>query len=131
MHKILDKVERLLQEYEGREMSSSALDVVHKLTDIKKNILKIEMLEGGGYSEEGESYGEMSRRGYSRNSYEGGSYRGSYEGGSSARRRRDSMGRFSRSDGKVQFVEMLEEAMENAPDERSRKMLHECLEELR
>ena len=73
----------------------------------------------------------VSARRSSRNSYGGGSYRASYDGGMSSRRRRDSMGRYSRHGGPEEFREMLEEALESAPDERSRKMLQECLEEMR
>lgn len=100
MHKIKEKLMEEIYELEDKlgkstgKMSSSDLEMLHKLTDTVKNIDKIEMLEeGGGYSEEsnwmadGRMYGT---------SYEGGS---SYARGGRGRGRnakRDSMGRYSR-----------------------------------
>ena len=34
MHKILDKIERMLDEFEGRELTSSTIELIYKLTDI-------------------------------------------------------------------------------------------------
>ena len=101
MHKLKEKLMEELYELEERlgkasgKMSSSDLEMVHKLTDTVKNIDKIEMLEeGGGYSEESNWMAD------------GRMYGTSYEGGSSYRRgdgrgrgrnaRRDSMGRYAR-----------------------------------
>lgn len=94
---ILDKVCDELEEYGKKlqkdgKMSAGDLEMVNKLIDIKKNILKTWKLEDedGGYSQAGDWEG-MARGhfgDYSRNYDEGGnSYRG---------RRRDSMGRYSR-----------------------------------
>ena len=108
MHKLKEKLMEELYELEERlgkasgKMSSSDLEMVHKLTDTVKNIDKIEMLEeGGGYSEESNWMAD------------GRMYGTSYEGGSSYRRgdgrgrgrnaRRDSMGRYSVYLGKCEF----------------------------
>ena len=83
MHELKDKLCKELEEIARKpEMSAGDLEAVHKLTDTIKNLDKIEMLEDGGYSRDGDW--EMEGRG----SYErGASYRG---------RKRDSMGRYSR-----------------------------------
>lgn len=100
MHKIKEKLMEEIYELEDKlgkstgKMSSSDLEMLHKLTDTVKNIDKIEMLEdGGGYSEEsawmadGRMYGA---------SYDGGS---SYARGRGRNAKRDSMGRYSRDGG--------------------------------
>ena len=120
---------------EHGELTPAMLPDVHLLTDIIKNVDKICILnEDEGYSREGGSSG----RGYSR---EGGNYsnRGSYRGGSSydgyseeasyARRRRDSMGRYSREDGKEHMMHQLGEMMRNA-NEHEREALERCMSEL-
>ena len=156
---IYEKVKKMAEEElhkitERGELSPSAIPVVQLLTDIVKNVDKIEMLEeemgefeqGGsqrGYSREGGS----SNRGYSRDgggsyrggsSYDGGgSYRGgsSYEEGgyseeSSYRRRRDSRGRYSRADGKEHMMHKLGEMMHDANDQE-REVLERCMRELK
>lgn len=93
MHKIKEMFMSELYEYEdkakkmnGGKLSQSDIDRIHKLTDVVKNIDKIDMLEDGGYSEDGHYMGE------------GRIYGTSYARG---RRyaKRDSMGRYSRDDG--------------------------------
>ena len=103
MHKIKEKLMEEIYELEDKlgkstgKMSSSDLDMLHKLTDTVKNIDKIEMLEeGGGYSEESNWMAD------------GRMYGTSYEGGSSYARgrryaKRDSMGRYSR-DGEMSYA---------------------------
>ena len=69
-----------------REMSAGDLDAIQKLTSSIKNTYKIEMAEDGGYSRDGEWEADM---------------RGTYGRGSSYRgRRRDAMGRYSRTDAR-------------------------------
>lgn len=83
------------------ELSVSSLDKVHKLSDLYKNLCKIEMLEEeaeGGYSE------ARGGRGRGRSSYDGGS---SYDDdmmyserrGRGRNAKRDSMGRYSSEGG--------------------------------
>ena len=97
MHKIKEMLMKEIYEYEekakkesGGKLSAGDLETLHKLTDTVKNIDKIEMLEeGAGYSKDGGNW--MARGMYGGNSYEGGN--------SYARRKRDSMGRYSREGG--------------------------------
>lgn len=97
MHKIKEKLMEELYEVENNlkkagdgKMSAGDLEYIHKLTDTIKNIDKIEILEEEtGYSEDGGNW--MARGTYGGNSYEGGN--------SYARRKRDSMGRYSRDGG--------------------------------
>ena len=77
----------------GGKVSAGDLEYIHKLTDTIKNIDKIEVLEGSGYSEEsnwmadGRMYGT---------SYDDGM---SYARGRGRNAKRDSMGRYSRDGG--------------------------------
>lgn len=115
------------------KISMSSLEKIHKLTDTIKNIDKIEMLEDEEYSQRGV---------YSRNSY--GDM--SYDGNSYARRRRDSMGRYSRDeyardnrsnrgnslgysrdDGKEEMIEHLEDMMAKATSEKERQAFQRCI----
>lgn len=112
MHKLYKFACEELMDLEDKagsgELSAAELEYACKLTEFKKNILKIEMLEGNlesGYS----SYGASSRSSYRGGSNDMGNRGGIgnldgeslYEGRSSARgrryARRDSMGRYSRN----------------------------------
>lgn len=116
------------------KISMSSLEKIHKLTDTIKNIGKIKMLEGEeGYSQryarDGRSYNDMS---YDDNSY--------------VRRRRDSMGRYSRDEyarenrsnrgnsrgysrdeGKEEMIEHLEDMMSKATSEKERQAFQRCI----
>ena len=123
MHKIKEKLMEEIYELEDKlgkstgKMSSSDLEMLHKLTDTVKNLDKIEMLEEGcGYSEEsnwmadGRMYGT---------SYEDGS---SYARGGRGRGRnakRDSMGRYSRDGRYSEEGNFHEGGMSYARDGRS------------
>lgn len=101
---------------EKRDMSAGDLDAIQKLTSSIKNIYKIEMMEDGGYSGSGEWEADM---------------RGTYGRGSSYRgRRRDSMGRYSRSDAREHMRMQLDEMMRDADDEQMRDALRRCKEQL-
>lgn len=103
------------------EITASNLDKIHKLTDIIKNIDKIEMLEDDGYSEDWMGRGELY----------GTSYRG--------RRgnvKRDSMGRYSRDDrdysgedAKEHILDKLGEMMGDA-DPNEREALKRAMREI-
>ncbi len=100
---------------EKGELSAGDLDTVDKLTHTLKNLDKIMM--GGEYSNAGDwyamgNYGE--RPGY-RDSV---SYRG---------RKRDSMGRYSRSDAREDMAEKLRRMMDDAPDSRTREALEKAM----
>ena len=129
MDKLKDKLCKELEEIARKpEMSAGDLEAVHKLTDTIKNLDKIEMLEDGGYSRDGDW--EMEGRG----SYErGASYRG---------RKRDSMGRYSRdgrygptvrmysrAEAKDGMMAQLEEIMDHA-SEQERTILRQAMDKL-
>ena len=74
--------------------STTDLDTIWKLIDAYKNLLKIDMLnEADGYSQDGGTT-------HHRDNYRDDGYsRDGHQGGYSERRKRDSMGRYSREDG--------------------------------
>ena len=129
MHDLKEKLCKELEEIARKpEMSAGDLEAVHKLTDTIKNLDKIEMLEDGGYSRDGDW--EMEGRG----SYErGASYRG---------RKRDSMGRYSRdgrygpttrmysrAEAKDDMMAKLEDMMGSA-SEQERAILRQAMDKL-
>lgn len=135
LHKIKEMSRKELEQY-GRkgELSAGSLDAIHKLTDIIKNIDKIEMLEEYGESDESyEGGGSYRRRGthyvrghYSRNggSYNDGSYGGeSYDRGPSERR-------YSRDGGREKMMHELREMMEEAETEKEREAIRKCIDQL-
>lgn len=125
MHRIKEFLMKELESIDKKgQLSMSDLDKVHKMTDTIKNIDKIEMLEDGGYSEDGYYMGE------------GRVYGTSYAG----RRKRDSMGRYSRDDGrkgggysyrdKDDMLEHLNEMLEEAGGTKEREAIKRCIREL-
>lgn len=106
----------------GGEITSNNLDKIQKLTDIVKNIDKIEMLEDGGYSEDWMGEGRM--------------YGTSYARGRRGNVKRDSMGRYSRddadysrSDAKEHMLDKLGEMMDGA-DPNEREALKRAMREI-
>lgn len=134
MHELYELKEMLckeLEEYGSKgELTGGTLEVVDKLAHAVKNLDRIietkEMEEEGSYAQGGNRY---SRNGYSREGGRGGNYsrEGSYRGGSYARgrgqnARRDSMGRYSnrgysRAGDTGEYVEQLQEMMQELPPE--------------
>lgn len=133
------------------KLSPGDIDYLNKLTHTMKSLKAvIAMLEAqdSGYSghfwdgryyfDGGNSMEGSSNRG-SYGSYEGGSTRGSYES-SNARGRgrganRDRRGRYaergySRADAEEDFRTEVEELMNKAPDEQSRKKLEKLMQEM-
>lgn len=99
-----------------RDMSAGDLDAIQKLTSSIKNTYKIEMLEDEGYSGAGEWEADM---------------RGTYGRGSSYRgRRRDSMGRYSRTDAREHMRTKLEDMLHDADDEKTRDAIRRCIEQI-
>ena len=109
-----------------REMSAGDLDAIQKLTSSIKNTYKIEMLEDGGYSRDGEWEADM---------------RGTYGRGSSYARRgthyvrghysRDGEGdRYSERYSRDGMREHIEGMMRDAQDDRTREALRRCLDDL-
>ena len=135
MYELKDKLCKELDEIARKpEMGAGDLEIIHKLTDTIKNIDKIGMLEeDGGYSQAGDW--EMEGR-------------GSYNRGSSYRRKRDSMGRYSRdgmgyrdgrmmpnrmysrAEAKDHMMDELEEAMAVATTDREKDIIKRAMDQL-
>lgn len=105
------------------DLSAGDLETVHKLTDTIKNIDKIYMLDDDVHS----GAGERNTKGRFNDDYVR-----RYDGGSSyARgRKRDSMGRYSREDGKEHMISKLEDMMEDADNDRVKSAIRKCINEL-
>lgn len=132
---------------EKGKLTAGDLEMLHKLSDTHKNLLKIEMLEAedeDGYSERGrrrDSMGRYSRddgmdysRGHGGNWEAQGSYNGhSYdEGGSSYANRGQHYvrGHYSREDGKEHMMRTFGELMDGA-DPEQRRIIQRAMDELR
>ena len=133
MHELKEKLCDELEEIAKKgELGAGDLEIVHKLTDTIKNIDKIEIMkEDGGYSQAGDW--EIEGRAYNR-------------GNSYARRKRDSMGRYSRdrrddgrmmpnrmysrTDAKDHMMDELEEAMNVATTDREREIIKRAMDQL-
>lgn len=128
MYELKDKLCKELDEIARKpEMGAGDLEIIHKLTDTIKNLDKIEMLEdGGGYSQAGDW--EIEGRAYNR-------------GNSYARRKRDSMGRYSRDgrmmrggysrhDAKEAMMDQMEDLMAQAGSEKEREAIRRCMNQL-
>lgn len=138
--------EELEKIVEKGKLSMGDLEILHKLTDTLKNMLKIEMLEGEdeGYSERRDSMGRYAREDgmQGREMYDerGGSYRSRrgthYVRGHYSREdgmgggMRETRGRYSREDGKDRVMHELGEMMEDA-DEETRRTLERAMMEIR
>ena len=151
MHKIKENLKEKLYDFEEKvernpkaEMSMQELQKVHLMSDIVKNIDKIEMLEGDeGYSEDGQYMGEGSiygtsyargRRNVRRDSM--GRYSRddgmSYDGGSSYARggMRDGRMGYSRDGAKEHLMDKAEEMLEMTHDPKERKAIEKFMREL-
>lgn len=151
MHEMIDELYELCETLEkdlkktneklrksGGELSGADLEyidkLIHSLKSVKTAIAMAEG-EGVGYSQNGdwEAMGRMTGTYGRGNSYanRGQHYvRGHY---SRAGERRDGRGRYSRDGGYSNtgdFREMLEEAMESAPDEQSRAKLERMIRDM-
>ena len=122
MYELKEKLCRELEEVARKpEMGAGDLELIHKLTDTIKNIDKIDALEDGGYSRDGDW--EMEGR-------------GRYNRGSSYARRRDSRGRYtsdrrySRDDAKTHMIEQMEQMMNGSQNEREREIIRRAMEQL-
>lgn len=129
--------EELEQLTEKGELSAGSLEVAEKLTTTMKNIGKImeqhyemeESREGGSYARNGRMGGSYAR-GRSNRSYEGGSYA---RAGRGRNARRDSMGRYmdgSFDDGKAEMMDMLDDLMQTAPEEKYKTEIRRFMSKL-
>lgn len=132
MYELKDKLCDELEEIARKgDFSAGDLEAVHKLTDTIKNLDKIGMLEDGGYSQAGDW--EIEGRAYNR-------------GNSYARRKRDSMGRYSRdgrmmrggyrdgrmysrAEAKEDIMDQIQDMMGDA-DEKEKTILRRAMTEL-
>lgn len=158
MHKLIEYVCEELEALEKKAgkgtMSAAELEYADKLANLKKNLLKGDMLYdeqemeysgamGGNMATTGGNMGGSYARGGRSN--RGGSYRGdgSYRGGSYARgdgrgrgsnARRDSMGRYSSERGysrdAEEMAEQLRDLMEDAPDETIRRDIERLVQKV-
>lgn len=148
MHKLRENAEKELKTIEEKGLTSSNLDNAYKLVEIMKGVDKIEMMQDGGYSQEGysrdmEDYsreggyggGNSRERGYSR---EGG-YSNDYDNGNSYRRgRSERTGRYvhrpnySRLSGEDTDMDKYREhkrEYSNSRDEGSKNKMLDALED--
>lgn len=131
MHKIKKMLCKELEEYgDKKSLSSSDVEMIHKLTDTVKNLDKIEMLEGDdGYSETypyymgGSSYARGRGRYAKRDSM--GRYSSDMDDYSEARMDR----RYSRDDAKDHMMNKLGEMMSSA-DEEQREILKDAMRKI-
>ena len=117
---ICEELDRQAQK--GKINSPSELDVLDKLTHSLKSIATIIAMEETGDDE----YSERGGRG-------GNSYRYSRRDGGDRSRyssRRDSMGRYSKDDGKADMIANLRDMMNNAPDERTRARYQDMIRDI-
>ena len=151
MHKLKENLKEKLYDFEEKvernpkaEMSMQELQKVHLMSDIVKNIDKIEMLEGDeGYSEDGQYMGEgriygtsyARDRGRNANRDRMGRYSSdgcSYDGGSSYARggMRDGRMGYSRDGAKEHLMDKAEEMLEMAHDPKERRAIEKFMREL-
>lgn len=108
------------------ELGAGDLDIAHKLVSTIKNIDKIDLMEDEGYSRDG----DYSQRRYSRDGDWDASIRGTYGRGSSYRRKRDAMGRYSRDDGYSRdghAKDVIERMMQDTEDPNVKEALRQCM----
>lgn len=96
------------------DLNIGDLDILHKLTSTIKNLYKIEMFEADdGYSADGDWSADI---------------HGTYGGGRSYRgRKRDSMGRYSRTNEHEHMREKLRGMMRDTDDEKVKEALRRCM----
>lgn len=131
-----------LKEFEEKgSLSESSLEIIWRLSDIIKNLEKLELLEEEGYSKAYMHDNEMSHRrgrgyGAKRDSMVRYSRDSSYDDGYSEHHYPDGDGRvggnaymYSKSDGKEHIMHQLGQLMHDADDEE-RKVLEKCMRDL-
>ena len=153
MHDLKDLLCAELEDYAEKgkksgKMSMGDVEVIHKLTDTVKNILKIDLMESEeGYYEDGHYMGEGRIYG---TSYDDGMHREggySYARGRGRYAKRDSMGRYSRDggmsyrggmrggysrdDAKTYMIEQIEEMIETAEKPAEKEALRRCMDALK
>jgi len=144
MHKIYeiacDEIEELEKKANEKGLSASDLEYANKLAELKKNILKISMMEDEGYSADDDMSMNNSMMRNNSRGYRDSSNR-SYARGRGRNARRDSMGRYSREYSRYsrddgysasadELIEQLEDMKESAPDEMTRKEITKLIDKM-
>lgn len=139
MHKLRENAEKELKAIEEKGLTSSNLDNAYKLVEIMKGVDKIEMMQDGGYSQEGysrdmEDY-SRDRGSYSRN----GDYSNDYDNGNSYRRGRNqrngqymhrpNYSRLSGDDEDMDRYRQSKREYSNSRDEGSKNKMLDALED--
>ena len=130
MDKLCKFIDRELEEYEnkvanGGKLSRTEIEDGKNLAKFKMALLTNEAMENEGYSGDWDGI-----------AYESGRMRGGMSG-ARGRMRRDSRGRFSsedgysRADAREDFRMELEELIEKAPDEHTRRKVEKFLAEMK
>ena len=131
LYKLKEMLCKELEEYGSKgELTGGTLEVVDKLAHAVKNLDKI--IEAKEMEDESFEGGMSNARG--RYSREGMSYRGnSYARGRGRNARRDSMGRYSSRGGysmaNEEYVEQLEEMMQEVP-ENAQRHIQKAIQEM-
>ena len=133
MHELKEKLCDELEEIARKgELGAGDLEIIHKLTDTIKNLDKIEMLEDGGYSQEG--YSREGGNSYARGSSyanRGKHYvRGHYSREGYSNEGNSSRGGYSRHDAKEAMMEQMEALMDQAESEKERQAIRRCMSQL-
>lgn len=120
MHKLCEYIDKELEELEhkagvGQKLSAGEIQYGDMLAHFKKSLLTNDAMEG--YDDEYSNDNRAMRDNRSMRSMRG----NSMARGRTGNVRRDSMGRYSRDDALDDMVDELEELMEKAPDEQTRK----------
>lgn len=118
----------------GGELSQGDVEYLQKLTSTMKNIkMTIAMMEDEDEGYSGRYYydGMSMERGGRSNARGGGGGRSNARGGGRSNARGSSYGRYTRDDAREDFMEEIEELMEKAPDEHTRKKFERFLAEMK
>ena len=137
IYKLKDELCKELESMQGKGLTPTTVDYIHKLIVSIEKIMKTEAIEMELEEGQSERRGRRSsmddddryseRRGRSRD--RGGSYEGGYGAETSyIRHGGDSSNRgYSRDDGKKQMIDRLRRLMEEASGEYERTTLRECI----
>ena len=104
----------------GKFRTRDEIDAVYKLIDIAKDVYCIWEYEEDE-DEDKEEYSRMAPYSYARGR------RGNVKRDSMGRYSRNYPMRYSRADGKEEYVEHLREMAEDAPDEKTRQEIHRMI----
>lgn len=120
MHKLCEYIDKELEELEhkagvGQKLSAGEIQYGDMLAHFKKSLLTNDAMEG--YDDEYSNDNRAMRDNRSMRSMRV----NSMARGRGSNARRDSMGRYSRDDALDDMVDELEELMEKAPDEQTKK----------